>query len=151
MIDRPKRENLAHHLRLLATGQITNDKFEDSLDLRSEDTAIWRIYKDGAWSLYSDLKEYKLVGRYKLTKEIKRNVARVILFLKSDREFEWREPAWYMKALISVLGILTFGLVSGWFYRYSWAKQGDVNVWPYLRTADLDEDLKKQPYLNGKS
>ena len=151
MIDRPKRDNMAHSLRLLATGQITNDRFAGSLDLRSEDAAIWRIYKDGAWSLYSDLKEYKLAGRDKLPREVKRNVARVVLFLKSDREFEWREPAWYMKTLMLVSGILSFGLVSSWLYKHSWAKQGDVNAWPYLRTADLDEDLTKQPYLSSKS
>jgi len=151
MIDRPKRDNLAHRLRLLAAGQITNDKFEDSLDLRSEDAAIWRIYKDGAWSLYSDLKEYKLVGRDKLPKEVKRDVARVVLFLKSDREFEWREPAWYIKTLMAVLGILTIGFIPRWFYRHAWAKQGDINVWPYLRPEDFAADLEKQPYLSGKS
>jgi hypothetical protein len=56
--------------------------FEGSLNLRSEDAAIWRIYKEGAWSRYSDLKEYHLVGHDKLPKEVKRNVARVILFFK---------------------------------------------------------------------
>jgi hypothetical protein len=97
------------------------------------------------------LKEYKLAGRDKLPKEVKRDVARVVLFLKSDCEFEWREPAWYMKTLMAVLGILTFGFIPRWFYRHAWAKQGDINVWPYLRPADFAADLEKQPYLSGKS
>ena len=150
MIDRSKRDNLAHRLRLLATGQISNDEFEDSIDFISKDQAIWRIYRDGAWTLYSDLQEYKLVGRNRLSKEVKRNVARAILFLKSDREFEWQEPKWHIKTLMFGLGLLTFGILPKWFYRHTWANQGDIDVWPYLRSTDFTADLERQPYLTGK-
>lgn len=151
MIDREKRDHLAHRLRLLAAGQITNDEFEDSLNLESKDTGIWRIFNDGAWTLYSDLHEYKLVGRDRLTKEVKRNVSRVILFLKSDREFEWKNSPWYVELLIGLLGIPTFGLIPRIFYKSTWAKQGDVSVWPYIRKSDFDEDLSKRPFLCGSS
>jgi hypothetical protein len=56
-----------------------------------------------------------------------------------------------MKTLMAVLGILTFGFIPRWFYRHAWAKQGDINVWPYLRPEDFAADLEKQPYLSGKS
>lgn len=151
MIDRPKRDHLAHRLRLLADGQITNDEFEDSIDIRSEDAAIFRIFADGAWMLYSDLQEYKLEGRHKLSKNIKRDVARMILFLKSDREFEWQEPNRCLKALVSVLGLFTLGIFPRWFYNRTWAKQGDQSVWPYLRAIDFAADLEKQPYLAGEA
>lgn len=149
MIDRQKRDHLSHRLRLLAAGQITNDAFEDSLNIKSDDPAIWRIYHDGAWTLYSDLREYKLIGTDKLTDEVKKNVARVILFLTSDREFEWQEPTWYMKAMMFVLGLLTFNAVPRWYYKTVWGKQGDFEVWPYIRRSDFETDLQKQPYLKS--
>ncbi len=149
MIDRAERDHLAHRLRLLSAGQITNDEFEDSLRLSSEDPAIWRIFSDGAWYLYDDLHEYKLVGKNRLSKEVKHNVARVILFLKSDREFEWGEPPWYIKTAITILGLFTFGFVSRHYYKHLRAKQGDFQVWPYIRKEDLEADLKKPPFLEG--
>ena len=147
MIDRQKRDHLAHRLRLLAAGQLTNDEFEDSINFITDDSAIWHIYRDGAWTLYSDLSEYKLVGRHKLTNEVKRNVARVILFLKSDREFEWHDPAWYTKAAMFLLGLLTCNVVPRWYYKTIWGKQGNFQVWPYIRKTDFEADLERQPYL----
>ncbi|MDZ4788785.1 MAG: hypothetical protein SH807_07590 [Blastochloris sp.] len=65
MIDREQRELLAHRLLLLATGKITNVQFDDSLNLRSSDRATRRTYWDGVWPLYDDLREYKLIGKYR--------------------------------------------------------------------------------------
>jgi hypothetical protein len=151
MIDRVKRDHLAHRLRLLAAGQITNDQFEDSLDFRSKDRAIWRTYWDGAWPLYDDLREHKLTGKDRLTDETKREISRVILFLKSDREFEWKEIPWLVSVPVGILGFLTFGYLSRLFYRHTWGKQADTSIWPYYRQSDLEADLSKQPYLTGKS
>lgn len=149
MIDRAKRDHLAHRLRLLALGQISNDQFDDSLDLRSQDRAIWRTYWDGAWTLYDDLREYRLTGKDRLTDEVKQNVARVILFLKSDREFEWRDTPWYLRLPVGILGFFTLGYASRIFYKYTWEKQADISIWPYYRRSDFETDLSRQPYLNG--
>jgi len=149
MIDRQNRDNLSHRLRLLATGQITNDEFEDSIHIKSEDPAIWRIFRNGAWPLYDDLHEHKLTGKYRLPNEEKKNIARTILFLKSDREYEWKEPAWFIKAALILFGLPTFGFVPRLFYRKFFSGQGDSEVWPYIRKSDLEADLDKQPYLNA--
>ena len=53
------------------------------------DDPIIRPMLELSWCLYSDLKEHKLTGNYKLTDEALRDIARYILFLHSDFEYEW--------------------------------------------------------------
>ncbi|MDZ4788786.1 MAG: hypothetical protein SH807_07595 [Blastochloris sp.] len=52
----------------------------------------------------------------------------MILFLKSEREFEWKAVPLYWKLPVAVLGFVTFGLVSRYFYEHSWEKQADISI-----------------------
>jgi len=88
MIDRNARNKLAELIRSLVTGRITNDELEDALPASTDD-AVWEVFHNGAWCLYSDLKEYKLRGKDALLPEDKSVVARWVLFLKSDYEYKW--------------------------------------------------------------
>lgn len=90
MVDPIQRRRYARLLRALATGRLTNDEYEDAVsetvDLR-KDKAIREIYGI-ARSLYSDMHEHRLKGPYALTHELRREVAKWLLFLYSDLEFK---------------------------------------------------------------
>ena len=143
MIDKESRSQLAHLLRQLSVGQIANDQFEDQLP-RSKDRAVREVIGQ-AWLLYDDMREHKLVGP---SKKDRPEVARWILFLQTDFEYEWPSlPAW-LRIIGFMPSILTLGLV--WApYRMWFERQGDCSVWPFLRDEDF-KDAKKNPvFMSG--
>ena len=151
MISRIARDNFARQLRLLVVGQISNYQFEDSLIEDRRDPALHRIYMDGAWFLYDDLKEHRLTGKWKLEKEQKRFVSRLLLFLKSDLPYEWVEPHWTTKIVLFLCGLLTLGVIPKYFYRSYWKKQGNMEIWPFYRQTDFESVLANPIYLNRKT
>jgi len=90
MINRAARDCLALALRRLAAGRITNDEFDDEVSewwgCTDDDPALGELAVYG-WLHYSDLREYRLRGRDKLSQQARRSIARAILFLKSDQEY----------------------------------------------------------------
>lgn len=92
MIDRVARDQLAAQLRHLASGLISNDQFEEMLAV-SEDRGV-REVREAAWMLYTDLREQWLRGKDALAPRSRRAVARWIVFLHSDLEYEWPKHPW---------------------------------------------------------
>lgn len=104
MVDLESRKKLAYHLRHLVIGLISNDEFEESITddvsfgwlpeqyYRSKDAKfddpIIRPMLELCWCLYSDLENHKLMGKHQLSDEELKDVARIILFLNSDFEYE---------------------------------------------------------------
>jgi hypothetical protein len=86
MVNRAARDQVAELIRHLAAGQISNDEFEDRMPGSRDDPAVGAVFWNGAWLLYDDLREYKLVGKYRLPEEVRGEVSRWVLFLKSDLE-----------------------------------------------------------------
>lgn len=148
MIDRESRTQLAELVRHLVAGRITNDEFEDRLSLHSADPAVWEIFSSGAWCLYSDNREYRLTGKYRLSKETRREVAKWILFLKTDFEYEWPRLGRFRSLLLLLGNLFTVGLFSVVYRRY-FRRFGDWEVWPFLRRSDYDSALKQPPYFTG--
>lgn len=148
MIDRLARDKFAELLRHLVTGQISNDEFADNLPLGSSDRAVSAIFWDGAWMLYDDTREYQLAGKYRLPKESKHEVARWILFLKTDLEYEWPRIQCIFRFPWYLIIILTLGLIVP-IARYKLRQAGDMSVWPFLRGADLEQAKSNPPYLNA--
>jgi len=180
MIDKERRKKLAYHLRQLSVGQITNGGFENGI--MKDVTDGWRPeqyyraktakYDDAAivpmletcWSLYDDTRQHKLVGRDKLHDESLKTIARCILFLRSDLEYEW--PHFYMlnpifkfsilkTFILLAINILTLGR---WMRQYrkkevaafeEFKKLGDFEYWPFFRKIDYEMQLSRQPFLNG--
>jgi hypothetical protein len=137
MVDRAGRDRLAASIRRLMAGQITNDEYEESLPLSSLDFAVSEIHDLGAWSLYSDLWQHRLVGRQRAPKEARREVARWLLFLKSDCEYEWPVwPAW-LELLFLAANLASLGIF-GWFWR-RWYRPGPVEIWPFFQPSDLEK------------
>jgi hypothetical protein len=92
-VDARARSELAFNLRRLVTGQMTNDEFDDfyySACCHSKDRAVVEIGEFG-YCLYSSdlLLPYRLKGRHRVAKEVRRIAARCILFLATDRPYEW--------------------------------------------------------------
>lgn len=176
MIDIPRRKKLAFHLRQLSTGIITNDEFESNLaeditkgwlpdqyyrhkDVGNDDPAILPI-AELAYGLYSDLEEHRLTEKYKLTDEGYTLIARCILFLRSEREYEWpkfdnRNP----DVNISLIDLLLIMITLGFYTRYKrrkaeaafeeFKRSGPYEVWPFFRHEDYDQQLLRPSYLTA--
>jgi hypothetical protein len=148
MIDRLSRNVVAEAIRALAAGIITNDAFEERLPARSQDPAVYALFSSGAWFLYDDLHEHRLVGRYRLRPEARAEVARWVLFLKTDREYEWPSSSGVVAALWLVAVLATLGLLAP-VRRHWYGRGGDVAVWPFHKRAHYDEAIKHPAYLTG--
>ena len=93
MIDREARKLLAHDVRRLVTGRMTNDSFDDVYYDRYEssgDRAVSEI-SSFCYSLYSSdvLFPFRLRGRHAVDNETRSTAARSVLFLRSGYEYEW--------------------------------------------------------------
>jgi hypothetical protein len=148
MIDRHSRDKMVLLLRQLATGRITNDEFEDRQPLSSQDPAMAEVFYRGASGFYSDLDEYRLAGRHRMSRSERREMARFILFLKSDLEYEWPCRTLWQELLWMAAGILTLGL-AGRLYRHWMSAHGEVRVWPFLRQKDFEQAVRNPCYLAG--
>jgi hypothetical protein len=177
MVDLERRKKLAHHLRHLSVGLISNDDFENNIaddvtngwlpeqyhrskTVKNDDPIIHPML-ELCWELYDDTRRHKLVGSDGLTDESLKIVARWILFLQSDKEYEWPyfdtvNPLIKFSIDDYILTILTLGQ----HYRDKKKKQellcaelknlGDLDYWPFLRKADYEDQLTKTPFLNGQ-
>ena len=152
MIDRCARNKLAELLRHLVSGQLTNYQFDDAVDaagiVKSDDAAIGAIRRQ-AWQLYSDLREHRLTGRDAVSESGRRIVARSILFLHSDLDYEWpRHPLEGLTRLLSHL--LSLGVIPRRVDK-KWEAAGDVDVWPFIRRKDYEEALDNPKLLRGRA
>mgnify|MGYP001174164265 FL=1 len=177
MIDIERRKKLAYHLRHLSIGLITNDEFEDYITddvtfgwlpeqyYRAKeaklDDAIIRPLLELSWCLYSDLKEHKLKNQYKLDEKQLKDIARYILFLHSNNEYEWpyinpTNPLIRFSFKDIILSVITLGQ----HYKEKrnererefaeMQKMGDFDYWPFISKEQYEEQLKNQPFLSEK-
>jgi hypothetical protein len=151
MIDRQARNELAESIRALVSGQVSNDEFEERVPFRrTGDPALAEIFSKGAWCLYSDLSEYRLSGKHRLSAQAKSEVARWILFLKSDFPYEWPRPGFGKMLGLLIANAVTLGVANA-FYARRFRACGDAEVWPFLRRADYETALEQPVYLAGQA
>lgn len=146
MIDRLARTELARGLRRLVSGRVTNDEFEDQLprEVRSSRDAGVRAIRAATWKLYDDLREHRLEGPHALGRIGRRHVARWVLFLKSNDEYEWSEVPMWLGLLLLLPNIATLGLVGK--VLQSWLdRPGEADVWPFMRRPDLAQAVAAWP------
>ena len=143
MTDRKARSQLAACLRQLASGRISNDEFDERAPFSNADRAIDAI-RWQAWHLYSDLREHKLTGRDRLSKDTRRDVSRCIVFLHSELDYQW--PAIPLDGPLGLLlNLASFGR-AGRIATASWSRSGDIDVWPFLNRSQF-EIARRQPWL----
>jgi len=176
MIDLNRRKKLALHLRQLATGLISNDDFEERImdDVTygwlpeqfyrakesKKDDEIIRPILEFSWCLYNDTYNHKLKGRHELTELQKKEIARFILFLHSEQEYEWNyvdmiNPKIRFSFKESLKSILTFGK----YYRDKklsreqefelMKKEGNFEYWPFKTKANYESQLEQKIFLAG--
>lgn len=177
MVDIERRKKLALHLRHLSVGLTTNDEFEDAvMDNITEgwlpeqyyrskqaknDDLIIQPMLELCWGLYDDTRQHKLTKSDRLTKDALQIIARCILFLHSNKEYEWSyfdtaNPLLKFSLKDLIFTILTLGN----HYRiksqehsisyHQWQQQGDYEVWPFFRKTDYQNQLGFQPFLCGR-
>ena len=141
MIDRVARNKLAELIRSLSSGQISNDEFEDAIPDTADD-AIRQVFSHGVWCLYSDMKEYKLKGKDALSDEVRSIVARWVLFLKSDIEYNWPSTT-FKEDFLKCISLGVFGQST----LDKWHAYGDVNLWPFPNVECFNKAKKENGYL----
>jgi hypothetical protein len=148
MIDRPARRRLAELLRHLVAGRISNDEFEDAIPHDSADVAIREVFNNGAWFLYDDLHEHRLIGRYHLNRSDWNEVARWVLFLETDLEYEWPVQPMWKRLGLAVATLVTLGLLAVIMRRRN-SQIAELAAWPFRTPAAYQAALRRPPYLNG--
>jgi len=148
MVDRVSRRELAELLRQLAAGHLTNDEFERRAPRQSADPAIQAICRDGAWFLYDDLHEHRLVGKDRLDERVRSDVARWVLFLETDVEYQWPISPLPWRLALAVASLATLGVLAV-IMRWRNRRDPDSAVWPFRTVAAYQSALKSPPYLNG--
>src|SRR5262249_23646603 len=118
-LDRESRRSLAELLRHLVAGQITNDEFENRRPRGSRDLAVRQVFEEGAWFLYSDTHEHRLKGRHRLAGRDRQNVARWILFLKTDLPYEWPIVPFGLRLALMPSNLVTLGLLGRVVQRFA--------------------------------
>jgi hypothetical protein len=146
IIDRAARNNLAEAARALLAGRITNDAFEERVP-SSDDPAVSETFYMAFWQLY-DCATHRLVGRRRVPSATRRELARVILFLKSDQPYAWPVPSAARRLRMLLANLLTLGFANRAF-RARFATAGDIRVWPFVDVAAFDAARERPPYLAG--
>ena len=144
MIDRNKRDAYAETLRHFVAGNTLNMDYEDSMDelLKCGDLVIHQIYCE-IWPLYCDIRKHRMRGGHRLDKDQRREISRFIMFLYSNREYEWPLPSLWRR----IASLLTLGFFNVFFSEP--ACEGEGKVWPYFRAEDYRIDLLQPRLLRG--
>ncbi len=146
MIDRKARNEFAELLHHFVAGQVDNFDFENRVP-SSKDIAIYEIWWRSAWPLYDDFQSHKLKEKWCIPNKHRRELAKAILFLKTNNEYLWPRNTGLFSVFTTFLSVLTFG----WFTKYQLKKHPNLETkaWPFATLAELSEANKQPPYLDG--
>lgn len=151
-MNRNHRNILAENLRHYLSGTITNFEFMDRIEpiCRTDDKGV-RAIESELWFCYDDLREHKNVGKHKLTDETEKHIKRFMLFLKSDNEYEWKDPK-FSNPIKWILSLITFGIYSkkSQEEKLENTEVGDERVWPFFRQTEFEKEIEEPKYLNKK-
>jgi hypothetical protein len=145
MIDRPARDQLSRNLRLLVSGKISNDQFEDGIPETSDAAIV--AFAGMAWLLYSDMYKRRLVGRYANEPGARREVLRWVLFLDSDYHYCW--PKMYLPGLHPLLCVrpalmrwLSWPNAISPEHAAAFLAAGDRLAWPFISRSEYAHVLR---------
>ena len=153
MIDRARRYKYAELLRHFAAGLITNDDYVDHYynivavtrpgHVQFADDGLRAVFSE-AWFLYSDVRTHKVAGKRALSPKTRREVARWILFLYSECEYQW--PT--IPKFGGLWNVLTLGHWGRNFERQC-RRVGDYDYWPFRYRHQYEEALRTPRLLAG--
>lgn len=157
MVDRKARDTFAELLRHFVAGQITNEEFRDQIP-HSKDLAILEIWYIAAWPLYDDSDEHTLTGKYRVPDGERREIAKCVLFLKTDQEYQWPKQCGLKNDLMYLLWLVSLGRIEPRFnvegnilsrINKLFDAAGDLEAWPFVSLKNLETARKRPPYLTG--
>jgi len=141
MIDRESRNQMALALRRLGSGRITVYEFDDiSTKLKVSDDPILRaVHREAYWA-FVNAGPSRYVGSNRLSRESRRSIARTVLFLISDHEFD--PSLTPMSTFGALLGDFLWCLCLGPLLRKVQVRTGrrkpdPVVVWPFSSGEEL--------------
>lgn len=146
VVDRKARDCAAELLRQFASGRITNFALENHWPT-SKDPALQAL-ESTIWCFYDDFKEHVLEGPFALAPEMKRVVARWIVFLHSNEPYQWPQIAFpgarplHRNWLTRRLGLVK--LFNQKEQRF--IKAGSIEVWPFIDLPSF-ENARRRPKL----
>lgn len=142
-IDVPSRRAAAEAVRRYVSGRICNDDMDDALcGLESSDDGVEAVRRS-VWTLYCDIDTHFADGDHAIVGELRRKVARWVLFLHSDTPYSWPE---FMDILDRRRGVfsrlrdvLTLGRSAREHARRvaRFLGHGDLDYWPFKDQAEL--------------
>ncbi len=161
-------------MRQFVTGQITNDELEERIyngvtgiipeqyykSVNTADDAILPIV-EYSWCLYDDTRNhyFESVADWEY---IKREMSRIVLFLKSDEEYTWDYVDLTNPMLrFSLKEILKSITSLGVYYRGVKLKReeqfeqmkvsGNFEYWPFKTKESYKLALKNPPFMKGQN
>ena len=182
MVDREPRRKYAELIRQFISGRMTNDEYEDrfeAIEVSRDDHAVSEIYRQ-VWFLYDDFKTHRMTGKHRLNNAGRRQTAQIVLFLQSDREYNWPQGSlagclsllllivcgfatvslinYLPENALFILGnavfvsvvLILFAVLKNWQEKQDWKKAGDADAWPFLLQTDLDEAKRHPRLLAGR-
>ncbi len=124
------RLQYAELLRHFMSGRMTNDEYEDAYEKLGHDdeNEFWCIFV-AAWHLYDDLHEHRMTRKdgHKLSPEMRRRVARWILFLRSNAAISVPETVIVTRS--SILAMCRPALWGAWLISLSAVLAVSLGVW----------------------
>lgn len=100
----------------------------------------------GSLGLYDDFSDTRLTGRFRLSRESRRTIARWVMFLRSETVYEWPTyPRWRALAFLPI-DVLTLGATARIRHR-RWRQVGEFYVWPYRHWSDYRAAIRRPVYL----
>jgi hypothetical protein len=144
MIDREWRDRVACALRRFASGRLHRYEFDRVMwgAARSADSAVVAVDDEIEWA-FLNYGPNRLVGRHALTAEQRRNVARWVLFLRSDEPYEW--PVRGSELLAILRAIRTLG--KSWrANEEAWERAGERALWPFVSAGQLANVASMHPF-----
>ena len=150
MIDREGRDRFALALRRYASGRIDSDALDEAgLDADWRDRGLNAVCQM-AWNLYPDHAPIRAVGKERIPREGRRQIARWVIFLRSADEYLWPEYRfdgiyWWP------LDLLTFGAYGRRVKRLDaqFFEAGEFAAWPFIGRQALALALKRSRFGRG--
>jgi hypothetical protein len=126
MIDRKVRDGLALALRRFAVGHLTRPELDQIVTAAedSPDAGVVAMCDEIYWT-FLNLGPKRLVGKHRLDRLSRRNVARWVLFLRSEVSYEWKVRRGWDLLKASSRGETPY-------------VGGDVSVWPFISPNQVE-------------
>lgn len=134
MVNTEARQAAITILEKLLAAQLTNYELEDNWPPRSSDRIVDEL-PDILWCNYDDTPK-QILTPANFGETGGDFINRIILFLKSDYEYEW--PEWNPPSFRTFVRRL-LGRQTAAQDRQSFAQHGDFNVWPFIRKEDFQK------------